>query len=162
MNLLQKNLLKTVGKSRSKEEAMLKAKYAPSTARKQMSRTFKAKSIQDEIKKRDKKALKRYDEAFDADKVIALPDEPNVVMPDHQIRLRAVDMQFKARGVYQEGVIIDTLNQQNNYINLTDEQLKQVIESKRRKLGILESDGGDGTKDSGESAEVLQSSQETT
>lgn len=103
MNLLQKNLLKTVVNSRSGKEAMLKAKYAKSTAEKQVARTFKGKSIQDKIKKLDDKALKRYDEAFDADKIVALPDEPNIVMPDHQIRLRAVDMQFKARGVYQEG-----------------------------------------------------------
>ena len=111
MNLLQERLKKTVGKSRTKGEAMIKAGYSPSTAKKQPSRTFKAPPIQEAIKKMDSIALKRHQEAFDAEKIVALPDEPNVVLPDHAIRLKAVDMQYKARGVYQEGT---TINQQFN------------------------------------------------
>lgn len=111
MNLLQERLKKTVVKSSSKKEAMLKAGYKKSTTEKQVSRTFKAPVIQEAIKKMDSIALKRHQEAFDAEKVVALPDEPNVVLPDHAIRLKAVDMQYKARGVYQDGT---TINQQFN------------------------------------------------
>lgn len=111
MNQLQRNLLKTVGKSRTKEKQLLKADYAPSTARTQTARTLRAKPIQDEIKKRDVKALARYDEGFDATKIISAKivgknaDENTddfIEVPDYQVRQKNVDMHFKARGVYQE------------------------------------------------------------
>ncbi len=89
---------------------MLKAGYKKSTADKQVSRTFKAKPIQEAIKKMDEIALKRHKEAFDADKLIDLHDEQNVVMPEYDLRITAVDMQYKARGVYNEGNTTNILN----------------------------------------------------
>lgn len=45
-------------------------------------------------------------------------------------------------------------NTQNNYFNLTDEQLDQLIDSKRRKTGTSETVSGEGEKTDGESVEV--------
>lgn len=113
MNLLQQRLKRTVVNSRSKKEALLKAGYAPETARTQVARTFEAPPIQEAIKKQDEIAVKRHREAFDAEKLVILPDSPNVVVPDVPTRLKAVDMQYKARGVYNDG---NTTNIQINNI----------------------------------------------
>lgn len=121
MNLLQKKLLKTVVTSRTSQEAMLKAGYKPETARTQIARTFRGKSIQEKLKQFDNKALRRFDEAFDAEKIEHSLTEPDVITPDHQIRLKAVDMQFKARGVYTGdsgiGIQMNTIiiNKKNEY-----------------------------------------------
>lgn len=110
MNLLQQRLKKTVGNSRFKKEAMLKAGYDISTASKQQARTFAAPTIQEAIKKQDEIAVQRHREAFDAEKLVILPDSPNVVVPDVPSRLKAVDMQYKARGVYNDGNTTNILN----------------------------------------------------
>jgi len=51
--------------------------------------------------------------------------------------------------------------EQNNYYNLTDEQLRQVIDAKLRKLGLTGSDIINGEQDGTEPAEVLEGTQQT-
>ena len=70
---------------------------------------------------------------------------------DHKIR----DSYNKRIGMLlgiEKGGIELTQNTQNNYFNLTDEQLDQLIESKRRQTGTLETIAGEGAQNSGESA----------
>lgn len=43
---------------------------------------------------------------------------------------------------------------QNNFINLTDEQLRQLIAAKTRQLGIVVADSGNGEAEEGKSAQL--------
>lgn len=75
-------------------------------------------------------------------------------MPDNRAVKDALDLAYKIKSKYPKegGLQVDTLNQQNNYINLTDEQLEQLIQSKLRKTGTSDATPGEGATDGGESA----------
>lgn len=108
MTLKQKRLIKNLGKARSVKEAALMAGYSKYNASKNQAALVKALAIQEILAKRDKKALKRYDEAFDAEKVITSPTEPDKIFPDHRIRLDAVKTHFQVRGWLKEDSTIET------------------------------------------------------
>ena len=77
--------------------------------------------------------------------------------PDHKVRGDYSKRIGTLLGIEKGGVETPPLTQ-NNYYNLTDEQLDQLIESKRKQTGTLETITGEGETDSGESVEVRQES----
>lgn len=54
--------------------------------------------------------------------------------------------------VSREGGIPETFNQQNNFYNLTDEQLDQLIQSKLKQTGVSATVAGEAEENTGESA----------
>ena len=98
MTLKQRRLLKNLGKAGSIKEAAIMSGYAVNNAGKNQADIIKGLAVQEELAKRDAKALKRYDESFDAEKVITSPAEPDRIFPDHRIRLDAVKTHFQVRG----------------------------------------------------------------
>lgn len=112
----------------------------------------------------DEDVLRAHQEGLEANKVISariVGKEANeqtddfIEVPDHPTRLKAVELAYKVK---KKGDVDLLANIQNNYFNLTDEQLDKLIESKRRQTGTPEATTGEGTQDSGESVEVLQES----
>lgn len=77
--------------------------------------------------------------------------------PDHKTRQGYHDKLGKILGIEKGGEPPSLV--QNNYYNLTDEQLDQLIESKKRQTGITEAITGEGTENSGEPIEVRQEPQ---
>lgn len=73
--------------------------------------------------------------------------------PDHKTRNDYSKRIGMLLGVEKGGEVVSPTIQ-NNYFNLTDGQLDQLIESKRRKTGTVEPASGEGEADSGEPAEV--------
>ncbi len=75
--------------------------------------------------------------------------------PDHATRREYHEILGKLLGFEKGGnETMQQFNQQNNFYNLTDEQLDRLIESKRRQIGIVSSTEGEGTQNSGESVEI--------
>lgn len=110
MTIRQKRLLKNLGKARSVKEAALMSGYSKSVARSQQAELVKGLNIQQELAKRDKKAFARYDESFDANKIIVSPTEPDREFPDHRIRLDAVKTHFQVRGWLKDNPEINNTN----------------------------------------------------
>lgn len=101
MTLRQQKLTKTLGESRTREEALLKAGYAPSTAHQQTNVLEKAKGFKELIAQYlpIEDAFKATKDGLKATKFIPRPDEPSVVLPDHAIRLKASEQIYKLHGV---------------------------------------------------------------
>lgn len=78
--------------------------------------------------------------------------------PDHKTRKDYNDKIGKLLGLEKGGESLPQ-NTQNNYFNLTDEQLDKLIESKRRETGTLEIVSGETEENIIESSEVRQESQ---
>lgn len=78
-------------------------------------------------------------------------DMTGQVFPDHKTRDLYHTKLGKILGIEKGGNELAP-NVQNNYFNLTDEQLDQLIESKRRKIGATEADTGEGEENGGQSA----------
>lgn len=115
MTIKQKRRAKIIGKNSTTQAELLEAGYSPSTARHQPPSVTKAKGwmkLLDE-KLPDDELLTATQEALKAEKLVALPDEPNVVVPDHAIRLKAAEQGYKLKGRFGDG---NTTNVQiNNY-----------------------------------------------
>lgn len=125
--LKQKKLAKNLGKSRSMTEAMLKAGYAPTTAHQQTNIT-QSEGWKDLLEKHlpDNKLLVTHTEALEATKIVTSHTEPDYTIPDHPVRLKAVELGYKLKGKMQpEEVTVN--NTQNNNLQLSDEQLKRLI-----------------------------------
>jgi hypothetical protein len=77
--------------------------------------------------------------------------------PDHKVRGDYSKRIGMLLGIEKGGQETSPLTQ-NNYYNLTDEQLDQLIESKRKQTGATEIITGEGEKDSIQPIEVRQES----
>lgn len=73
--------------------------------------------------------------------------------PDHKVRADYNKRIGMLLGIEKGGNEVPNLTQ-NNYYNLTDEQLDQLIESKRRQTGTIETVAGEGEENPGESTEI--------
>jgi hypothetical protein len=123
VTIRQRKALKLVEKGRSMKEVMVEAGYSPATAT-HPTKLTKSKGWNELLEKRlpDEELLKVTKDALKAEKLVALPDEPNVVMPDYAIRLKASEQGYKLKGRFQPDVQVNT---QNNFIG--DDQLNRII-----------------------------------
>ena len=101
MTLRQRKLGKTIGKSRTFQEAAIKAGFAPSTARQQQSIT-KTKGWKKILEEHlpDKELLVVTKEGLKANKIITSHTEPDYEYPDHAIRLKSAEQGYKLKGRY--------------------------------------------------------------
>lgn len=98
----QKARLKIIGKARSKKAELLAAGYSLSTATKQPPSVLKAKGWEKLIEAYlpDEKLAITHSEALEANKIHGT-DDNFIEIPDHQIRLRAVELGYKVKGRIQ-------------------------------------------------------------
>jgi len=74
-------------------------------------------------------------------------------MPDNRAVKDALELAYKIKGRFpKEGGIPETFNQQNNFINLNDDQLDQLIKAKLKQSGISTATSGETEADTGEPA----------
>jgi hypothetical protein len=96
--LLQKRAIKLIESSRSIGEAMVKAGYSPiSATHPQQLTQSKAWPALMEKYLPDDKLAKTHKQALKATKLILSPTEPDREVPDHAIRLKAVELGYKLK-----------------------------------------------------------------
>lgn len=82
--------------------AMEEVGYDPTTAKnpKNLTESKGWKELMDDWLP-DDKLLKAHDEALDAVKIVTSPTEADSILPDHMIRLKAVELGYKVKGKLQ-------------------------------------------------------------
>lgn len=112
MTIRQKRLAKQVGISRTMGEAMLASGYAKSTSLKKTAAITQTPGFKELLEQHlpISDAFKLTKDAYKAVKIVALPDEPNIKMEDHAIRLKAAEQTYKLHGVYNEEANTKTVN----------------------------------------------------
>lgn len=105
MTLRQKNLLKNLGGSRTMEEAMLKANYAPSTAH-QQSNVLKSPGFEVLLEQYlpDNTVLEVHKKALQATKIVSSHTEPDYEVDDFPTQLRAAELAYKVKGRLKDGL----------------------------------------------------------
>lgn len=95
----QKKRAKIIGENGTTKAELLAAGYALSTATKQPPTVMKAKGWLEILNEKlpDEKLLTKHDEALEANKIHGT--ENNFIeIPDHQTRLKAVELGYKLKG----------------------------------------------------------------
>jgi phage terminase small subunit len=105
MTQKQKRLERNLVNSSSLKEAVLKSGYSESTARHAVRSIMNGKGLQDVISRKDKRVIKRHYESLDAMKWYFPHESPDFQDIDHQSRLKAVELHYKARGWLKEDSI---------------------------------------------------------
>lgn len=98
----QKRRAQIIGKNSTIKAELLEAGYAPSTARHQPPSVTKAKNWKELVEQYlpDDKLLTIHNEALQAEK----QTKTGAQVPDHQTRLRAVELGLKVKGKLTEKV----------------------------------------------------------
>jgi hypothetical protein len=98
-----------------------------------------------------------FNQLSEGQKAMKWNDFTGEIVPDHKVRGDYNKRIGMLLGIEKGGQETPPLTQ-NNYYNLTDEQLDQLIESKRKQTGTIEVIAGEGEENSIQPIEVRQES----
>lgn len=107
LTLKQQKAAKLAAKTKSMGEAMIGAGYSPSMARSHPDRLTKNEEFMALLDKelRDDAIVQAHKDALKATKIHTSHTEPDIEVPDHQTRLKAVDLAYKIKDRYpKEGI----------------------------------------------------------